>query len=113
LSFCHHNHKTKHMITHQEIEDAKQRTKYGHPAHEVLHEHDDCIRLAYAWLDAQKKTKKINYRKSANKHEIEKWAGRYISQSDVEVAAELHADVVGIYPHFNISSRRDFSIVNS
>jgi hypothetical protein len=31
--------------------------------------------------------------------------GRYVSQSDVEVAAELHPAIKGEYPHFNISSR--------
>jgi hypothetical protein len=32
--------------------------------------------------------------------------GHYISVSDVEVAAELHADVFGKYPYFNIGGRR-------
>jgi hypothetical protein len=36
---------------------------------------------------------------------IEKWGGRYVSQSDVEVAAELHSKIKGSYPYFNISAR--------
>ena len=94
------------MLTRQQIEAAKRRTNYGHPANEVYHEHDDCIRLAYDWLDAQPKRKTVNYRKWVSKHEVETWAGRYISQSDVEVAAELHPAVVGRYPYFNVGSRR-------
>jgi hypothetical protein len=94
------------MLTAQQIEDAKRRTKYGHPAHEIDHGSDDRIRLAYNWLDAQPKRQTVNYRKWVSKHEIETWAGCYISQSDVEVAAEAHPDVVGKYPYFNIGSRR-------
>lgn len=41
----------------------------------------------------------------ALKNIIEKWAGRYVSSSDVEVAASLHPDIKGSYPHFNINSR--------
>jgi len=37
------------------------------------------------------------------KHLIEEWAGRYVSQSDVEAAAELRPKIRGKYPRFNIS----------
>lgn len=70
-----------------------------------LHEHNDCIRFAYQWLDAQTKTKTCTSKTYPLKHVIEKWAGRYVSTSDVEVAASLHPDIVGNYPHFNISAR--------
>ena len=70
-----------------------------------LHEHDDCVRMAYEWLDAQVKTKGVTSRTFALKHIIETWAGRYISTSDVVVAAQMHPNVHGTYPHFNISSR--------
>lgn len=91
------------MLSVEEIEAAKAATKYGpKPPH---HEHIDCIRIAYEWLDAQVKTKGQNRSARPLKHHIEKWAGRYVSQSDVEVAAHLHPDIGGVYPHFNISSR--------
>lgn len=32
-------------------------------------------------------------------------AGRYISTTDVDVAAFLHPEIHGTYPHFNISAR--------
>jgi hypothetical protein len=41
----------------------------------------------------------------ALKHIIERWAGRYVSQSDVEVAAALHPGITGSYPNFNLSKR--------
>lgn len=41
----------------------------------------------------------------ALKHIIEQWGGRYVSTSDVCVAAELHPNIHGAYPFFSISSR--------
>jgi len=91
-------------ISDTEIGQAKTATKYiDNKPH---HEHPDCIRIAYQWLDAQVKTKHPNKRAAyALKHLVERWAGRYVSQSDVEVAAHLHPDINGQYPNFNISSR--------
>lgn len=91
------------MISSSEIEVAKKRTRYGNES--AHHEHDDCIRIAYEWFDAQTKTKGTTKKRWALKHIIEKWGGRYVSQSDVEVAATLHPDVIGSYPHYNISAR--------
>jgi hypothetical protein len=85
------------------INKVKLETKYT--GGEILHEHDDCIRMAYEWLDAQKKTIGVSKKIFAIKHIIEKWSGRYISQSDVDVAAHIHPEVKGYYPYFNISSR--------
>ena len=93
----------------QGIKDAE--SKYGsdYPpgTGAALHQHNDCIRLAYTWLDAQKRTKKARTAKACNwvalKHIIENWAGRYVSSSDVLVAASLHPDIIGSYPLFNIS----------
>ena len=92
------------MLSDETIERAKNefRGSYTEIAH---HEHNDCIRIAYEWLDAQKKIKGTTHRSFALKHIIEKWGGRYVSQSDVEIAAHLHPDVIGTYPMFNISSR--------
>lgn len=92
------------MLTADQIATAKKSTRYKHKT-EALHEHDDCIRIAYEWLDAQHKIKTRTRKTYALKHIIEKWGGRYVSQSDVEVAAHLHPEIFGDYPHFNISAR--------
>jgi hypothetical protein len=55
------------------------------------------------WLDAQPKTKGVTRAARPLKHIIEKWGGRYVSQNDVEVAAQLHPEVRGQYPFYNIS----------
>ena len=68
----------------------------------ALHEHPDCIRTAYAWLDAQKKPANIT-RTISGKHIIEQWGKRYVSSSDVVVAAFLHPEIRGTYPKYNIS----------
>lgn len=86
------------------IAAAKQNFRYQYPA-DVLHEHDDCIRLAYEWLDAQATRKTPSGKRRPLKHIIEKWAGRYVSQSDVEVAAAMHPRIAGKYPDYNLSSR--------
>ncbi|RWE85112.1 hypothetical protein [Mesorhizobium sp.] len=92
------------MLTAGAIAVAKRTTPYRHPA-EVLHEDDDCIRIAYEWLDAQTKTKAPVRKTRATKHLVEQWGARYVSQSDVEVAAHMHPDIVGSYPHYNLSAR--------
>jgi hypothetical protein len=91
------------MITDDEIERAKRAANYSHP--EPHHEHPDCIRIAYAWLDAQRKTKGVTAKTMPLKHIIEKWGGRYVSTSDVEVAAQMHPQINGSYPYLNISAR--------
>lgn len=90
------------MITKNQIKKAKAETKYQFPAY---HLHDDCILVAYEWLDAQTKTKNVVKNSRALKHMIENWAGCYVSQSDTEVAAWLHPEIIGTYPRFNISAR--------
>jgi|SRR6266404_2796895 len=89
------------MLSASEISEAKKRTQYCHGKTEVLHQHDDCIRIAYEWLDAQVQTKGVIRRARPLKHIIENWAGRYVSQSDVEVAANLHPRIKG---HTRIST---------
>lgn len=66
-----------------------------------LHEHPDCIRFAYEWLDAQKRTTQVVNSHNPLKHIIESWSGRYVSQSDVEVAAKL-LGLKGSYPAYNL-----------
>lgn len=92
------------MISDQDIEKAKKTAVYG-SYDEPHHEHNDCIRIAYAWLDAQTKTKGKIQRPLPIKHIIEKWGGRYVSTTDVMLAAQMHPEVQGEYPHFNISAR--------
>lgn len=91
------------VLTDEQIEIAKRKAKYSYS--DTLHEHPDCIRIAYEWLDAQKKTKRVMRKTVPLKHLIEKWGGRYVSTSDVEVAAQMHPNIKGAYPHFNISAR--------
>ncbi|QKC86670.1 hypothetical protein EB232_33305 [Mesorhizobium sp. NZP2077] len=91
------------MLTSAQIAKAKLFTPYIERDHR--HEHDDCIRIAYEWLDAQTKTKGIVQQTRPLKHIIQKWGGRYVSQSDVEVAAHMHPDIIGTYPRYNISAR--------
>lgn len=90
------------MLTDKQIEHGKLNAPNELGGH---HEHNDCIRMAYEWLDAQHKTKTIRKTYNPLKHIIETWSGRYVSASDVTVAAWLHPDIRGTYPHFNISSR--------
>lgn len=91
------------MLTDAEIDEAKARTAYSLDG--PHHEHNDCIRLAYEWFDAQQTIRSAPRRYLALKHIIEKWAGRYVSTSDVEVAAMLHPRISGRYPNYNISAR--------
>lgn len=91
------------MLSDKEIEIAKSGTKYS--SKPPLHQHNDCIRIAYEWLDAQAKIGSPTKAANPLKHLIERWAGRYVSTNDVEVAACLHPDISGNYPHYNISAR--------
>lgn len=93
------------MLSDAEIDQGKRNTSYSLKREEPFHEHNDCIRIAYEWLDAQRKTKGISRKPRALKHIIEQWGGRYVSTSDVDVAATLHPDIDGTYPFFNISAR--------
>lgn len=92
------------MLTDQMIQLGKSITNYGSlGAH---HEHNDCIRMAYEWLDAQlKNPPKKCQRSFQTKHLVEEWCGRYVSIADVLVAAKLHPDIKGDYPCFNISAK--------
>jgi len=91
------------ILTDEQIEEAKKWTKYN--SAEQLHQHNDCIRIAYEWLDAQDTITSKQPHAFALKHLIEKWGGRYVSQSDVEVAAYMHPRIRGSYPRYNISAR--------
>ena len=71
----------------------------------IHHEHDDSILIAYQWLDAQWKTIHPTRLWLPLKHVVENWGGRYVSQWDVEVAALMHPDIIGVYPYFNLARR--------
>ncbi len=90
-------------IPDEQIEEASRRTRY---ASKPYHQHPDCIRIAAEWLDAQRRLKAPAVGRGGwhLKHIIEAWAGRYVSQSDVEVAATL-LGLKGRYPFYDISSR--------
>lgn len=66
----------------------------------------DMVRIAYAWLDAQVKLKRPNLRPKVSKHTIERWAGRYVSEPAVNIAAKLHPEIEGEYPYYNLSNRQ-------
>jgi hypothetical protein len=91
------------MLTAEDIALGKASTAYSHK--DVYHESDDSIRIAYEWLDAQKRTRSATRKFRPLKHIIENWGGRYVSQSDVEVAAHMHPEIFGSYPYFNFSSK--------
>ncbi len=91
------------MISDKEIENAKKNTYYTLDDHSI--QHNDCIRIAYEWLDAQKNIKSKIKMEYPLKHMIENWAGRYVSITDVDIAAYLHKGIEGEYPYYNISSR--------
>jgi hypothetical protein len=100
------NHTIQHKLSGELIAKAKAETIYSPKKLGIpLHQHDDCIRICFEWLDAQKIIKSKCKHQFAIKHLIEQWAGRYVSMSDVEVAAKIHPQIIGIYPHYNISSK--------
>ena len=100
------------MITDEHIEAMKAGFEYslskGYPynkkPYKPTHGSNNRIKIAYAWLDAQKKIKNINKRLYFPvKHMVEGWCGDYVSRDDVEIAAALHPEIKGVYPDFNIS----------
>jgi len=90
------------ILTDEQIETAKKQTKY---TDQPYHEHPDCIRIAYEWLDAQTNIKDEIPVFVSLKGIIRRWGGRYVSQTDVDVAAQLHPRIKGEYPYFNIDAR--------
>ena len=89
------------MITEEQINNAKLELGLKNPDYGD----DDCIRIAYEWLDAQKKTKHPRHVEHDIKHLVENWADTYISRFAVALAAYLHPKIKGFYPFYNISSR--------
>lgn len=94
--------KEKALLTDDQIKSALKKVSLLEPFH---NEHYDCVRIAYEWLDAQKKIKGTMKRKLPLKHIVESWGSRYVSTTDVEAAAILHPLIVGKYPSYNLSAR--------
>lgn len=90
------------MLTDQQIENAKNKIKYENEAN---HTNNDSIRIAYAWFDAQIRTKAAKTACRDLKKWMEEWGGFYVSTSDVIVAAYLHPEIYGDFPYYNISKK--------
>ncbi|WP_394227587.1 hypothetical protein [Paracoccus marcusii] len=87
------------VLTDAQIVQAKKDAGQIQPRHE----HNDCIRMAYEWLDVQRTTK--GKRSADWKHIIERWCGRYISDDDVRIAAFMNPKIDGKYPNYNIGKQ--------
>lgn len=70
---------------------------------EAHHEHLDCIRIAYAWLDTQKTIQTPST--IPTKMRIRSWGLRFISYSDIYIAAHLHPDIKSSGRKLNISRK--------
>ena len=90
------------FLSNEQIEAAKKQTNYTDMP---FHEHLDCIRIAYQWLDAQILAKKQIQKCLPLKHIIQGWGGCYVSQTDIDVAAHMHPRIKGEYPHYNIDAQ--------
>ena len=94
------------LLTDKAILIAKGSAPYD--SNNALHQHNDCIRIAYIWLDHQKVTKRTRFTASAIKHDIERWAQRYISSSDLIVAAHMHPDIIINPAHHTLNIHQKF-----
>lgn len=65
----------------------------------------DCLEIAYAFLSAQSTTKSKREIGHDLKSCIERWAGRYVSVDDVELAMKLHPNIVGSMRSCNLSKK--------
>jgi len=93
------------FLSDEQIEAAKKQTNYTDMP---SHDHPDCIRIAYEWLDAQKNIEGDIPVFLSLKSIIRKWGGRYVSQTDIDVAAHMHPRIKGEYPHYNIDAQLTF-----
>ena len=66
----------------------------------------DTVRIAFAWLDAQRFKNTGRGPQHALKHIIEGWADRYVSRDAVVIAAHIHPRIRGKYPGFNLSGSK-------
>lgn len=75
------------MITAGQIAMAKALHTYRNPD-DILHEHDDCIRICYEWLSAQKlqKSTQAGPEIASLRNLIIRWGGSYVSRDDLDIA---------------------------
>jgi hypothetical protein len=93
------------LPTNRVIEHAiKTLTLTGTHDKDYYSESFDSVRIAYAWLDAQKTTGKKGCTFLRLKHIIEAWGGRYVSSNDVTTAAYIHHRITGTHPGYNLSN---------
>lgn len=90
------------MLSDETIALAKARANYA--GFVPVHQNNDCIRIAYAWLDAQIKTAVPSEVPMSQRGLIRSWGGALVMYGDIIVAAEMHPDIHGIYPSLNLSS---------
>lgn len=89
------------FLSDAEIDEAKKQHQYVRKT--SYHCHNDCIRIAYQFFDAQKIIKNPTTLCFDFKRMIKVWAGCYVTFADVEIAAVLHPRVIGKFPYYNIS----------
>ncbi|MCB5191236.1 hypothetical protein LG198_10900 [Methylobacillus arboreus] len=90
------------MLSDETIALAKARANYA--GFVPVHQNNDCIRIAYAWLDAQIKTAGVREVPVSQRGLIRAWGGALVMYGDIIVAAEIHPDIRGTYPHLNLSN---------
>lgn len=81
-------------------------------ARDLIAEHFDCIKIAYAFLDAQKKTKNrtpiSGLGTTSLRKMISQWSGCYLSDEDVDLAIKMHPSLKGDRTSCNISRQLVF-----
>ncbi|MFJ5446079.1 hypothetical protein ACIKP9_07550 [Methylobacillus methanolivorans] len=88
-------------LSDETISLAKERANYA--GFVPVHQNNDCIRIAYAWLDAQTKTANLREVPVSQRGLIRSWGGALVMYADIIVAAELHPEIHGTYPNLNLS----------
>ena len=78
-----------HKLDDATIEAAKTEMEYMRDSLKGFHEHNDCVRIAYEWLSAQERTKRLASDFYGIKHVVERCGARYVSMNDVELAAHI------------------------
>lgn len=66
---------------------------------------DDRIRIAYEWLDAQRKLDRSISQRTDLQKLISTWGGKRIDIEDIDRAAHLHDKITGQYAKYNINYR--------
>lgn len=91
------------MLSDDIIELAKASANYA--GFVPVHQNNDCIRIAYAWLDAQIKTPGLREVPVSQRGLIRAWGGALVMYADIIVAAEIHPAIKGVYPNLNVAEQ--------